>query len=131
MGALSWLLQHWQLKLLSVVFAVLLWAFVVSEDRHEVVLAVPLDLIDRPAGLEVASIGVEAVVVRLEGLRGVVSRLRDDDLRAEVSLRDARAGRFVARLAPDNVRVPRGVRVVQVTPSQVNATLIVATPVPR
>jgi hypothetical protein len=131
MGALSWLLQHWQLKLLSVVFAVLLWAFVVSEDRHEVVLAVPLDLIDRPAGLEVVSMGVEAVVVRLEGLRGVVSRLRDDDLRAEVSLRDARPGRFVARLAPDNVRVPRGVRVVQVTPSQVNATLIAATPVPR
>jgi hypothetical protein len=130
MGALGWLLQHWQLKLLSVVFAVLLWAFVVFEDRHEVVLAVPLDLIDRPAGLEVASMGVEAVVVRLEGLRGVVSRLRDD-LRAEVSLRDARAGRFVARLAPDNVRVPSGVRVVQVTPSQVSATLIASTPVPR
>jgi hypothetical protein len=126
MGVLGRFLPHWQLKLLSVIFAVLLWVFVVSEDRNEVVLAVPLDLVDRPAGLDVAMVGVEAVVVRLEGLRGVVSRLRDDDLRAEVSLRDARPGRFVARLAPANIRVPSGVRVVQVTPSQVSATLVAA-----
>ena len=63
------------------------------------------------------------VVVRVEGYRSVVDRVRDEHLRAEVSLRDAQPGRFVARILPGNIVVPRGIRVVEVTPSQVRAML--------
>ena len=54
---------------MAVVFAVALWAFVVTEERTDAVFTVPLDLVDRPAGVEVASVGVETVVVRVEGRR--------------------------------------------------------------
>lgn len=124
MGALwTRLTAQWELKVLSVAFALLLWIFVISEDKLEAVFAVPIDLTDRPAGLEVTSLGVEVVVVRVEGFRSVVGRLRDEHLRAEVSLREAQPGRFVARILPSNIVAPRGVRVVEVTPSQVRATL--------
>ena len=49
------LLGDWPLKAVAVVFAVALWAFVVTEERTDAVFTVPLDLIDRPPGLEVAS----------------------------------------------------------------------------
>ena len=117
------LLEHWQLKLLSLVFAVALWAFVASEDKGEAVYTVPIDVTGVPAGLEVTALGVETVDVRVQGLRHVLARLQERDLRAEVSLRSARPGDVVVRIRPDDVVVPRGVQVVRVTPSRVRATV--------
>jgi hypothetical protein len=122
----AWLLPNWRLKLLSLGFAVALWVFATSGDRSEAVLTVPLDLVDRPVGIDVTDVGVESVVVRVEGLRTSLARLREEDLRVEVSLRGARPGRFVARIRTSDVTVPRGVRVLWLTPSQVRATLAAA-----
>jgi YbbR domain-containing protein len=117
------LLGDWPVKVVAVVFAAALWAFVVTEERTDAVFTVPLDLVDRPPGLEVASIGVESVVVRVEGRHSRLRRLHEEDFRAEVSLKSAQAGRFVARIDTDNVLAPAGVRVVRVTPSEVRAIL--------
>jgi hypothetical protein len=123
MGVRTFLLEHWPLKLAAFVFAVGLWMFVVTEERTDAVFTVPLDLIDRPSGVEVASVGVETVVVRVEGRHSLLRRLHEEDFRAEVSLKSARPGRFVARIDTDNVSAPKGVRVVRVTPGEVRAIL--------
>ncbi len=117
------LLDHWQLKLLSLVFAVALWIFVAAEDTGEAVYNVPLDLTQVPPGLEVTALGAETVDVRVHGLRHVLNRMEERELRAQVSLRGARPGDLVLRVRPEDVRVPRGVQVVRVTPSQIRATL--------
>jgi hypothetical protein len=117
------LLENWPVKVVAVVFAVALWAFVVTEERTDAVFTVPLDLVDRPPGVDVASVGVETVVVRVEGRDSVLRRLHEADFRAEVSLKSAQAGRFVAHIDTDNVSAPAGVRVVRVTPSEVRAIL--------
>ena len=64
---------------MAVVFAVALWAFVVAEERTDAVFTVPLDLVDRPAGVEVASVGVGTVVVRVEGRGTLLRRLHEAD----------------------------------------------------
>jgi YbbR domain-containing protein len=122
-GLRGLLLENWSLKLVSLVFAGGLWIFVATEERMDAFFTVPLDLVDLPAGLDLASVGVETVVVRVEGRRSLVRRLREEDLHAELSLKNARAGRFVGRIDTDNVSAPAGVRVVHVTPSEVRATL--------
>lgn len=119
---------HWQLKLLSLVFAVALWAFVASEDRGEVVVTVPVTLTDVPAGMAVRGLGDGMVDVRVTGLRRVLSRLGDRSVRVEVSLRDVRPGEFVARVQPHDVSVPRGIQVIAVTPTRLRATLQQAEP---
>jgi hypothetical protein len=122
-GIRALLTENWPLKLVSMVFAMGLWLFVAAEDRADAVFTVPLDLIDRPAGVEVTSLGVETVIVRVEGRRTLLRTLREEDLRAEVSLKDQPPGRFVLRVQPQNVSVPPGVRVVRVTPSEVRGLL--------
>ena len=117
------LLENWPIKVVAMVFAVALWAFVVTEERTDAVFTVPLDLVDRPVGVEVASVAVETVVVRVEGRDSVLRRLHEADFRAEVSLKSAQPGRFVAHIDTDNVSAPIGVRVVRVTPSEVRAVL--------
>jgi hypothetical protein len=122
-GVRALLAENWPLKLMSVVFAMGLWLFVAAEDRADAVFTVPLDLVDRPAGVEVTSLGVETVIVRVEGRRSLLRTLREEDFRAEVSLKNTPAGRFVLRVQPQNVLAPAGVRVVRVTPSEVRGML--------
>jgi hypothetical protein len=122
-GIAGWLLEHWTLKLVAVAFSLGLWLFVTTEDRGDAVFTVPLDLVDAPPGVEVESLAVETVIVRVEGRRSLLRQLREEDFRAEVSLRHARPGRFVARILPEHVTAPRGVRVVRVTPGEIRATL--------
>ena len=115
--------ENWPLKLMSVVFAMGLWLFVAAEDRGDAVFTVPLDLTDRPDGVEVTSLGVETVIVRVEGRRSLLRTLREDDFRAKVSLKNIQPGRFVLRIPPQDVSAPPGVRVVRVTPSEVRGVL--------
>ena len=122
-GLRALLIENWPLKLVAFAFAAGLWVFVVTEERTDAVFTVPLDLVDRPAGVDVASVGVETVVVRVEGRHSLLRRLHEEDFRAEVSLKSARPGRFVARIDTDNVSAPKGVRVVRVTPPEVRAIL--------
>lgn len=122
-GLLRALGEHWPLKLLSAAFALALWLFVASTDRDSAVVSLPLEVVDRPAGVEVTALAVETVAVRLEGRRAALARLREDDFRAELSLRDARPGRLLGRVTVRSVSAPRGVKVVRVSPSQVRVTV--------
>jgi YbbR domain-containing protein len=122
-GLRARLLENWSLKLASLAFAIGLWLFVATEDRTDHVFTVPLDLVDRPPGVEVRSLAVETVTVRVEGRRSLLRTLHEEDFRAAVSLKSARPGRFVARIQTENVSAPPGVRVVRVTPSEVRAVL--------
>jgi YbbR domain-containing protein len=123
MGLLTLVAENWPLKLASLVFAIGLWLFVATEERGDAIFTVPLDLIDRPQDVEVTSLGVETVIVRVEGRRSRLRQLHENDFRAEVSLKNARPGRFVARVQSENVSAPPGVRVVRVTPTEVRAVL--------
>jgi len=117
------LLDHWQLKVLSVVFAVALWLFVVSEDKVETVFAASIEFREIPSGLEVARMDAETVEVRVRGLRSLISRVRERDLRVTVDLEGAHPGETVLRLLPEQIRVPRGVEVLRLTPSRLRVVL--------
>lgn len=118
-----WITTHWQLKLLSVGFAVLLWIFVASEEKAETVFSVPIEFSQIPPGLEIVGGDSDSVDVRIQGLRRVLSRLRSRELRVTVDLREARAGEATVRLTPAEVHTPPGVQVLRVTPSRLRLHL--------
>ncbi len=114
---------HWELKLLSLVAAALLWGFVVGGERSEVVLTVPVEFQGIPGGLELAADRPDSVDVQLRGLRVQLARLRGEALRVQVHLEGAHAGETTSRLLPEYVQVPAGVRVVRITPSRLRVVL--------
>jgi len=59
------------------------------------------------------------VDVRVRGASGTLGRVSPGDIVAVLDLRAARAGRRLFHLTPEQVRVPFGVEVVQVTPPTV------------
>jgi YbbR domain-containing protein len=113
------LFANFWLKLLSVSFAVLLWMVVSGEETVERGLRVPLELTQVPSGLELLGDVPATVDVRVRGASGTLSRVGAGDVVAVLDLRTARSGRRLFPLTPDQVRVPFGVEIMQVTPSAV------------
>ena len=111
--------KHFGLKLLSVGLAVLLWTFVSGEQTVERGVRVSLELQQFPPGLEIQGEPPSTVDVRVRGASGTLGRVSPGDIVAVLDLRAARAGRRLFHLTPEQVRVPFGVEVVQVTPPTV------------
>lgn len=111
-----WPFRHFALKVWSVVIAIMLWVIVAGEETVERGLRVPLELQQFPAGLELQADAPSVVDVRVRGASGALSRLGPGDIAAVLDLRSARAGRRLYQVTPEQVRVPFGVQVTQVTP---------------
>jgi len=111
--------QHLVLKLLALGLGVLCWLVFSGDAIVERVLRVPLELQQFPPGLELQTEAPSTVEVRVRGGSGTLSRLSPADIVAVVDLHGARAGQRLFHVTPDQVRVPFGVEIVQITPSTV------------
>ena len=114
-----WPFHHIGLKLMALGLGVLLWMVVSGEATVERVLRVPLELQQFPSGLELQSEAPSTVELRVRGGSGTLSRLSQADIVAVVDLHGARAGQRLFHVTPEQVRVPFGVEIVQITPSTV------------
>ena len=117
-----WPFRHFGLKVISVGLALMLWIVVAGEETVERSLRVPLELQQFPSGLELTGDLPATVDVRLRGTGGALGRLSAGDVVAVLDLRTARAGRRLLHIESDQVRVPFGVAVVQVTPATMAVT---------
>src|SRR5262245_44118056 len=114
-----WPFRHLGLKLLAFAMALVLWMMVSGEETVERGLRVPLELQQVPAGLELLGDVPTTVDMRVRGPSGTLSRMSAADVVATLDLRGAREGRRLFPLSLDQIRVPFGVEVAQVTPSAV------------
>ena len=115
--------RHWELKLLALAFSAGLWVFVMTSEKTNLVVSLPLELGPVPGGLVITSEKPETVEVQLHGLRSALSRVSPDALRVRVSLAGARPGELLVSLGPDQVVVPPGVSVLRVNPDVVRVAL--------
>src|SRR5262245_48041787 len=114
-----WPFRFFGLKVISVGFAVLLWLIVAGEEIVERGLRVPLELQQFPESLELKSDPPSLVDIRVRGSSSVLGRLATGDVVAVLDLRGARPGRRLFQLTAEQIRVPFGVEVMQVTPASV------------
>lgn len=119
MSARMWPFDHIGLKLLSFGLAVLLWVVVSGEAVVERGLSVPLELEHFPQNLELQTKPPSTVDLRVRGGSGTLSRLSPADIVAVLDLHGAVAGQRLFHLTPDQVRVPFGVEIAQITPPSV------------
>jgi hypothetical protein len=120
---MSVLTRHWELKLLALGVSMVLWAFVVASEKSDLIMAAPLELDNIPAGLEVKGERPDSVDVQLHGLRGTLSRLGTDRVKARLNLAGSKAGEVTVRVLPEQITVPAGITVVRINPSHVRLIL--------
>ncbi len=112
------------LKLLSLGIAFSIWFFVNFGERDtEETLKVPLELRNIPAHLMIASPRVDFIDLRVSGPRALLGRIDRNRLALSMELGGVRPGPAVFRLDTDSLNLPRGVKVLRITPAQVTLEL--------
>jgi YbbR domain-containing protein len=111
-----WPFRHLGLKILAIALASLLWLTVAGEHVVERSMRVPLELQNLDGQLEIVGDLPATVDVRLRGSSAILRRLDPGDISAILDLVAARPGSRLFPLRPEDIRVPFGVEVAQVTP---------------
>lgn len=114
-----WPFRHLGLKLWSLAIAAMLWLVVSGEQTVERGLRVPLELQQFPSGLELGVDAPSFIDVRVRGASGTLGRIGPGDVVGVLDLRTARSGRRLFQITTEQVRVPFGVQVVQVSPQSI------------
>ena len=117
------LLQHWGLKLTSIVLAFFLWLAVRGEPLAERVLTVPLEII-RPVDMEIVGERPSTVDVTLRGAANSM-RLGQPAPACRIDLQNMDEGEHVVVLTEANVRMPRAstLEVVAIRPARLKLIL--------
>lgn len=117
------LLENWHLKLLSFSFALILWFFVMGEQRSEVGMMAPLELVNIPEGLMVANEVPSLVDLRISGPRTLLMNVNQKDLTIAVDLDAVKPGITSFRRLEERLELPSGMKVTRMSPSYVDIKL--------
>jgi len=116
--------RNLSLKLISILIAFGLWLFVNFGERDtEESLKVPLELRNVPAHLMITSPRVDFVDLRVMGPRTLLGRIDRTRLAVPLDLTGVRPGQAVFRVGTEALTLPRGVKVVRITPAEVSIAL--------
>ncbi|HBT84185.1 MAG: YbbR domain pair protein [Desulfuromonadales bacterium GWD2_61_12] len=115
--------ENWQLKAISLAFALVLWFSVMGERKLEIGFTVPLELKNVPEGMMVASEVPSQVDVRLSGPRTMLLNLGPKDIRIAVELNELKPGLTSFRRLEERLDIPAGIKVTRLSPSFVDIKL--------
>lgn len=111
------------IKLLSFIFAVILWFYVASKGRIETDLVVPLELRNVPTYMVIADKVIDHVDIRLSGRGSLIERLDQNQIKAHLDLSKAIPGENTFKLGPGNFNLPSTVEVLRIEPRVLKITL--------
>ncbi|AEH43960.1 YbbR family protein [Thermodesulfatator indicus DSM 15286] len=115
--------QNLFLKILSLAFAILLWFFVVLEDKVDKEITAQLKLVNIPQGLVLVKEPPAFIYVKVSGPRSILRNLEKNPLVITLNLKNFEAGRHIIRIRPSKLNLPAGLSVKEISPSQVEVVL--------
>jgi YbbR domain-containing protein len=113
----GFLTKNFFLKLISILLAVILWYFVVSERSGETAISIPLDFRNIPTSLIIIKNPEESINVRISGPANRLRGLSPKNVKAIIDLSDAKPGTAEFIIQPEHITLPRGLRVTMVSPA--------------
>jgi YbbR domain-containing protein len=116
-------MKSWHFKFLAVLLAVIMWYFVVGEERAEVGLTVPLVLTNMPRNLIVVNNVPHGIEIRVNGPRSLVRSLSTENLSKTLDLANTREGAVSFSISSEGIPLPRGVKITRINPTQVTVIL--------
>ncbi len=109
---------NWQYRIIAVVLALFFWYLISGQEKVEIWLNVPVEIVNLPSDHLIRSGMVSTVRVRCRGTTTILSRLETGRLSYSLDLSRIRKGTNVIVLDPRHINIPRAVDVVEITPSR-------------
>lgn len=111
------------MKLLSLVFALVLWFFVMGEQDLEKGFAIPVELSNLPEGLIVSNDVPSVLDVRISGPRTVLMNLEQSDLAVTIDLDGLSAGVTSYKRLEERFNLSRNLKITRTSPSIIEVRL--------
>ena len=118
---LSWP-KDWFMKLISLLFAIFLWYFVSSEDRVDMNVQIPVEIVNLPRDLIISNQYKNMLDVTVSGPRGLIRKI-SQGLSRSIDLSKATPGNTVIANETDSLVVPRGISVLRINPTHLTLVL--------
>lgn len=118
---LSWP-NDWLIKLVSLLFAIFLWYFVSSEDRVDMNVQIPVEIVNLPRELIISNQYKSMLDVTVTGPRGLIRKI-SQGISRPVDLSKAVPGNTVIANEIDSIPVPRGISVLRINPTHITLVL--------
>ncbi len=115
--------KNWVLKLLSLFFALFLWYFVVGEDKVDMNVTIPVEIVNLPRDLVISNQFKKQLEVTVSGQRSLIRGITSQHISRTIDLSKATPGTVVIQNQPDSISLPRGLSILRVQPP--NLTLLV------
>lgn len=115
--------ENLALKLLSLAFAMVLWFFVMGEQRHEISHVVSVEYRNLPRGLIIANEVPAAVAVNLSGPRALLIHMGPDDISLPLDLSGLKPGVTSFKRLEENIKAPGGIVVTRISPASIDVRL--------
>ncbi len=115
--------ENWTFKVTSLLFAVVLWMFIMGERRLEVSYRVPLELQNIPKELILVSDIPSMVDIRISGPRTLQMKISPSDISIVVDLIDLQPGLTTFKGLEERLNLPSGLRVTRLSPSYLDLKL--------
>ncbi len=111
------------LKILSLLFAVILWFFVVAEQKAEISTSIPIELINLPKDIIVSSDLPSQIDIRIYGPRSRLRELSAQNLSYILDMKTAFPGESTYHITPDVLTIPAGLKITRIHPSELKLNI--------
>lgn len=111
--------ENWVIKLISLFFALFLWYFVAGEDKVNMNVSIPVEIVNLPSNLTISNQFKRELDVTLSGQRSLIKSLSNQHISRVVDFSKALPGRVVIQNTLDSISVPRGISVIRIQPASV------------
>lgn len=111
------------MKLLSLIFALVLWFFVMGEQDLEKGFAIPVELSNLPEGLIVSNEVPSLLDVRISGPRSVLMSLEQSDLAIDIDLDGLSTGVSSYKRLEERFNLSRNLKITRTSPSVIEVRL--------
>ncbi len=109
--------KNWVIKLVSLLLATSLWFLVAGEEKVDMTVQIPVEVINLPGHLEISNQVRTELDVTVTGPQAIIRTLNQDVIRT-IDLSKATAGPIVIENNIDSIPVPWGVRVLRIKPTE-------------
>ena len=111
--------SDWLYRIVAIFIALGLWYMVGREDMVDKTITVPIELLNLPRDLVIASQFKRSIEVTVSGPKMAIEKMNSGAVTRQVSLADAQPGTFVINNDTNSVSVPRGISVLRVQPASI------------
>ncbi len=122
MNPLNFFRQNIFLKIISLLFAIVLWFFVVLEDKVEQDIQIAVHYQNIPKGLMLVK-APRKVLVKVVGPRSILRNLSRRPLSLSLDLKKLRAGKHLITIGAKDLSLPAGLEVVDIEPEKIEVVL--------